>query len=118
MLCMLTSLHRDRRPAACASAPAIALACRKISTQLLVDANGSGPHDVVPAVLIQSNRANFEVTEALVYLSDPHSESGYCYSAQASRELVPENLLSAEAASAALRQARVRLGLQAFACDR
>ena len=91
--------------------------CSRIRTQLLVDANGTGLRDVVQAVQIRSNRAGFEVTEALVYLADPRAKAGYCYSAAASRELSVESLRSAHAASNALRQARARLGLNAFACD-
>ena len=92
--------------------------CSRISAQLLVDANGTGPRDVVQTVSIRSNRANFDLTEALVYLADSQSDSGYCYSSQASRELAPESLRSAIVASAVLKQARARLGVQAFSCDR
>lgn len=118
--CLLAVSDEETKQTRLVPLPAAALrdTCRKISAQFLVDANGSGPHDVVQAVQIQSNRGNFEVTEALVYLSDSLSDSGYCYSSQASRELAPEHLFSAKAASAALSEARVRLGLKAFACDR
>lgn len=91
--------------------------CIKVSSQFVVDANGTGATDVVQSVRIRSNRGTYEVSEALVYLAHPQSASGYCFSSQASRELTPESLRTAQAINAALKDSRARLGLQEYSCD-
>ena len=91
--------------------------CIKVSAQFVVDANGTGATDVVQSVRIRSNRGTYEVSEALVYLAHPQSASGYCFSAQASRELAPASLRTAQAINAALKDSRARLGLQEYSCN-
>ena len=68
-------------------------------------------------VRIRSNRGAYEILQAVVYLAHPQSESGYCFSTQASRELSPKDQLTASKANATLKSARSRLGVQEFSCD-
>lgn len=91
--------------------------CLKLKNQYLIDATGDGVRDVAQLVFIKSNRGNFGVHEVLIYLADPTSEGGYCYSAQASRQLPPTSMNSAKAANKALREARKRLEKKRFSCD-
>jgi hypothetical protein len=118
--CRLAVLDETSRRTMLVPLPITALndTCSKINRQLIVNANGTPASDVVQSVQIHSNRADHEISEALVYLADPLSESGYCYSAQASRELTPENMRSVSSANAALKQARARLGIPTFRCER
>ena len=118
--CRLAVLDETSRRTWLVPLPETALndTCSKINKQLLVNANGTRDTDVVQSVQIHSNRADHQVSEALVYLADPMSESGYCYSAQASRELTPENMGSVSLANAALKQARARLGITTFGCEK
>lgn len=90
--------------------------CLKLKNQYLIDATGDGVRDVAQLVFIKSNRGNFGIHEVLIYLADPTSEGGYCYSAQASRQLPPTSMNSAEAANRALREARKRLAKERFSC--
>jgi hypothetical protein len=91
--------------------------CLKLMTQYIVDANGDGRQDVAHLVLVKSNRADFAVNEILVYLAGASTETGYCYSAQASRQLSQLSMRSARVANKALREARKRLAIERFACD-
>lgn len=97
--------------------PALNDRCMKIDAQLIIDANGTGATDVVQSVRIRSNRGAYEILQAVVYLAHPQSESGYCFSTQASRELSPKDQLTASKANATLKSARSRLGVQEFSCD-
>lgn len=96
--------------------PALHDFCLKIKTQYMIDATGGGVRDVAQLVLLKSNRAGFAVSEVLVYLADTASQGGYCYSAQASRQLPPTRMNSAEAANKALREVRKRLAKERFSC--
>ena len=99
--------------------PPIALhdTCSGFVAQFVVDANGDGHQDVVHGIQIKSNRVNSNVTEALVYLADAKVDAGYCFSAEASRQLSPADLKSAATVSASLGRARKRLGIKSFVCE-
>ncbi|MFT3721146.1 hypothetical protein [Pseudorhodoferax sp.] len=117
--CRLAVMDERTREINLAPLPSSAMhdTCSEISAQWLVDANGSGAVDIVQLVHIQSNRGDFLISEPLVYLYDPQSEVGYCYSSEASRELSQRTMHSRDAASSALKNARARLGINRFSCD-
>lgn len=91
-------------------------ACLRLGPVYWLDVNGDGRLDAVHGVTVTSNANGARVVEAVVYLSDPASPTGYCYSGAASAQLTPESLASAEVVAAKLAAAKKRLQLTTFPC--
>lgn len=72
---------------------------------------------IVHGVSLKSNRDGVSVVEVIVYLPDPKSELGFCYSADASAQLTPADLKSKAVLKLALDRTRRRLGLKNFSCS-
>lgn len=116
--CRLALAKADLRSAELVALPARANSedCLGITTVLYPDLNGDGVADVVQSLRLKSNRYEASAVVPVVYLSSPDARSGYCYSEQASRQLSPDELRSAEATRDALERARRRLGIAHFDC--
>jgi hypothetical protein len=90
--------------------------CMRVNAQFVVDMNGDGQADVVQSIQIKSNRGNFSLTEAVVYLSTQDSRA-YCYSAIASGLLTPSDLRSASAIAAAVSRSKENPNQQKLTCE-
>lgn len=90
--------------------------CNEVSDLKYMEINGDGMLDLVEGLLVKSNVSSSRIVTPIVYLSTPGSESGYCYSDAASRQLVPADLKSEENIRKALEKAKKRLGVTVFDC--
>lgn len=90
--------------------------CIGISNLIYMDVNDDGLLDVIEGVRVKSNAGSYQVAVPLVYLSNPTSGSGYCYSNAASQQLIPTDLRSDETIREALDAAKKRVGGAAFEC--
>ena len=90
--------------------------CLGVADLQYLDINGDGYLDVVESVRIKSNVGNFEVTEQLVYLSNETPGTGYCYSEQASHQLEPLDMTSAEKIVLTLEKQKKRLAISQWEC--
>jgi hypothetical protein len=90
--------------------------CIRINGQFIIDVNDDGQPDVVQSIQVKSNRGNFNVTQAIVYLSVPGEEK-YCYSATASSLLKPVDLRSSTAISAVIKRNKETASPQVLVCQ-
>jgi hypothetical protein len=91
-------------------------ACRAFHDVRYLDINGDGKLDIVASMNIKSNSFDGYVDQPVVYLSNADKQGGYCYSATASKNLKPEQMVSADKVKQALEQERKRLGVAQFDC--
>ena len=90
--------------------------CNGVSELKYMEINGDGMLDLVEGLLVKSNVSSSHVVIPIIYLSTRTSESGYCYSDAASRQLAPADLKSEENIRKALEKAKRRLGVTVLNC--
>lgn len=91
--------------------------CLSAGPLLVLDLDGDGIADLVHTVKLRSNRYPSTVSETVVYLGRSDAVSGYCYSADASRELAAADTVTTASLAKAAAVALKRLGKPSFACS-
>ena len=90
--------------------------CLALSPFYVVRESDSGTPIVVHGVLLKSNRNGAVVREVVVYIADPKSDSGFCYSGTGSAQLNEADLRSKAAVQRSLAISKKRLGPRGFVC--
>jgi hypothetical protein len=91
--------------------------CSRLYSYYIFNRHKNNGETIVHGVSLKSNRDGASVVEVIVYLHDPNSELGFCYSADASAQLTPADLKSKAALKLALDRTKRRLGLKNFSCS-
>lgn len=81
-----------------------------------VDIDGDGIVDLVHTVAMKSNRYPTTVSETVVYLGRRDAASGFCYSADASRELAAADVRTSTSLVSAASRALERTAKTGFTC--
>lgn len=116
--CRLVTLENEKATPVLIDAPqdVNSDACRGFRDVYYLDVNEDGELDIVAIMNVKANSFDGYVDQPVVYLSNADRKGGYCYSASASRNMKPAQMVSTKKVSQALILERKRLGIPQFEC--